>query len=144
MSTGYGFTGSLVVAAAGGSLMGSANQVGVERVGTAGVPLYADVTGLPSSPGMPAAYVARVSAANAYLQALVPVTANVAAFPKVFTSCPSTPAHPPLHTYITLPSATDPHSRILICMQLLILPFTPATPSTLTLSPSLCLRGPPL
>ena len=88
VTTGYGFTGSLVVSAAGGTLMGSSNQVGVERVGTGGVPLYADITGLPasSSPGVPAAYVARVSAANAYLLAQAPVTANVAAYPKVHTT----------------------------------------------------------
>ena len=69
--------------------MGSSNQVGVERVGTGGVQLYADVTGLPPSLGMPTAYVARVSAANAYLQAVTPVTANVAAYPKV--TAPSVP-----------------------------------------------------
>ena len=89
VSTGYGFTGSLMVAAAGGTLMGSSNQVGVERVGTGGVPMYADVTGLPPSVGMPISYVARVSAANTYLQALTPVTANVAAYPKV--TAPSVP-----------------------------------------------------
>ena len=85
VSTGYSLTGATAAVAAGGTLMGSGAVVGVERLATGGVAAYADIAGL--SPGT--AYVARVTARNAYLAAPVPTVGAVSGTPKL--SPPSAP-----------------------------------------------------
>ena len=97
VSTGYSLTGATAAVAAGGTLLGSGAVVGVERLATGGVATAADVTGL--QPGV--AYVARVTAQNAYLAAPAATVAAVSGTPKL------SPPAAPLRVRVAVLSSTQ-------------------------------------